>query len=348
MLTIDPTKILSTLIERGGLLIPKSVEKDLDVLRTVCRCEAAELNVLDRHLALYNATIGLPDRPVSLRIGRVYVHWDSYLQPCLQIEVDEVDIVVEFTNLVLTRNNWNELQDLGFPPALEESSSADSSIVRIHSLDLSKKATLTIRSRPLRKEIGRLSLDMDATDGWNDMIVNASDANLLRTGRRGVTSTELSTLLEAYFNTMVRRLLANVAMDAPNTVRNAAQLLDQAGGTVRDYASQATEKTSSDLESIVKGKLQKLGLGEDHLDTLKDLGTAAALDGLRATRDSAMRFWGQRRGSTVEVVETDAESDAVPEGAEAGETALRESVAALHESATTQDFYEEEIQFADW
>ena len=61
-----------------------------------------------------------------------------------------------------------------------------------------------------------------------------------------------------------------------------------------------------------------------------------------------MRLWGQRRGPTVEVLEADTESDAVPEGAEAGETALRESVAALHESATTQDFYEEEIQFADW
>ena len=59
MLSVDPSKILSTLVKRGGLLIPDSVEKEIDALKQVLHVEEAELNLIEKQLILYNFTIAL-------------------------------------------------------------------------------------------------------------------------------------------------------------------------------------------------------------------------------------------------------------------------------------------------
>ncbi len=41
-----------------------------------------------------------------MRVRRICIRWDSYIQPCLEIEVDDVDILIEFINILLTKNNW--------------------------------------------------------------------------------------------------------------------------------------------------------------------------------------------------------------------------------------------------
>jgi hypothetical protein len=102
MLSVDPTLVLTTLIDRGGLLIPDSAEADLQAVRNFLHVEKAEMNVVEKHLILHNFWIGIKGEAAALRIGRVYVRWGSYIQPCLNIEVDDVEVFVEFMNLLLT------------------------------------------------------------------------------------------------------------------------------------------------------------------------------------------------------------------------------------------------------
>ena len=105
--TVDPSKILSVLVKRGGLLIPKSVEKELLALANVLHVDQASLNLVERQLIVKNFTVSLPrSSEQSMRVGRVHVRWDSYTKPCVDIEVDDVGVLLEFTNLLLTRSNW--------------------------------------------------------------------------------------------------------------------------------------------------------------------------------------------------------------------------------------------------
>lgn len=125
--TVDPSKMVSLMIRYGGLVLPDSTEKDIAVLRQVCSADCVKLNIVEKKLAIYNFTVHLPedkvkydqrrsedrgngndenDRRCCLRIGRVYLHWDSYLRPCVDIEVDNVTVIVEFLNVMLTHHNW--------------------------------------------------------------------------------------------------------------------------------------------------------------------------------------------------------------------------------------------------
>lgn len=107
MLEVDPSIIISLMVKHGGLLIPESSKKDLDVLAKVCHADSVQLNILQRKLEVNNFIVQLPgEEEVALRIGRMYLTWDSYLKPCIEIEVDNVYILVEFFNLILTQTNW--------------------------------------------------------------------------------------------------------------------------------------------------------------------------------------------------------------------------------------------------
>lgn len=105
--TVDPSKILKVLINRGGLLIPKSVEKELMALKRVLHVKEASLNIVERQLIVKNFTVSVPGSDTeSLRVGRVHIRWDSYTKPCVDIEVNDVGVLLEFTNLILSRSNW--------------------------------------------------------------------------------------------------------------------------------------------------------------------------------------------------------------------------------------------------
>jgi hypothetical protein len=107
MLDVNPSKILSLMIRHGGLLIPDSIEPDLLVMGQVCHADSIRLNVVDRKLVVYNLTVHPPGEVEdALRVERVYLHWDSYKQPCVDIEVDNVTVLIEFLNLMMTQHNW--------------------------------------------------------------------------------------------------------------------------------------------------------------------------------------------------------------------------------------------------
>ena len=104
---VDPSKILKVLVNRGGLILPKSVEKELLALKNVLHVDAASLNLVERQLIVSNFTVSVKGSDtVSLRVGRVHVTWDSYTKPCVDVQVENVDVLVEFTNLMLSRTNW--------------------------------------------------------------------------------------------------------------------------------------------------------------------------------------------------------------------------------------------------
>jgi hypothetical protein len=116
------------------VILPQSIQKDLHIISQVCSCDETSLDLINQRLEVVNFTISMPlpvnesiedfpndksrltshsgsnaiirDDSHALRIGRFYVTWDSYLKPCLEFEVTDVSIVVEFLNLLLTNHNW--------------------------------------------------------------------------------------------------------------------------------------------------------------------------------------------------------------------------------------------------
>jgi hypothetical protein len=109
LLRINPSRIISTMIKKGGLVLDKSTRKDLLILDQVSSARSTYLDVYNKELEVRNWTVTPPnskDASPSLRVGRIFIKWDSYLRPCVDIRVEDVDIMVDFSNLRLTQSNW--------------------------------------------------------------------------------------------------------------------------------------------------------------------------------------------------------------------------------------------------
>lgn len=274
MLTIDPSNVLSKMMQFSGLVLPKSIEKDVAVLKEVCSVQKAELNVVYKKLILYDLAIAQEGDRSALRFGRISIQWDSYIRPCLEIEVEDVDILVEFMNLMLTRSNWNELNEKGFPPAMSASTEdQDDGFVRFGSVNLSGNIKLTLASKPLGQDLHSSAFDLDVTDDVNEQIASLSDNNLQLTGRRGCTSNELSDLLESFFKLKIRDFLRQLAENPDRTKEDAMTLLSRAGDSIRSYASDAGKKKADDIKDTLVAKLDEFGVpgAVDKVDLLKEI-----------------------------------------------------------------------------
>jgi hypothetical protein len=299
MWTVDPTMIISILVSRGGLLVPDSVQEEILQLQKVIGVEKAQLNVVEKQVILYNLTVALEGQEDAIRVGRVFVHWDSYSKPCLDVEVDDVHILVDFTNLLLTRNNWNELRPILIPGSFQpvadrfrprriaahfllpkeqrQQQSASDVFVRFGSIDLKGKATVRLSSRPLDKDIGSFGVDMGlTTDSINAKIRELSDSNKSGTdGRRGCTSYQLADLLQYHFTQQIRVFLKghlqDLKSDPRSAIRKADRILDKTkgvGGSILDYANDARRKKKGDIENVVKDKWGRLRRNL-HVDEIK-------------------------------------------------------------------------------
>lgn len=289
MWTVDPTMILSILVSRGALLIPESVQEEIYGLQKIIRVEQAKLNVVEKQVILYNLTVALEGHEDAIRIGRVFVHWDSYSKPCLDVEVDDVHLLVDFTNLMLTRNNWNELRPILIPGSFQpvadrfrprkiaahfllskkqrRQQSASDTFIRFSSIDLNGKAAVRLSSRPLDKEIGSFGIDMGLTmDSINAKIRELSDSNKIGTdGRRGCTAYQLADLLQYHFSQQIRAFLKShlqdLKADPRSAIRKADRILDktkEVGGTILDYANDARRKKKGEIQNVVKDKWGRL------------------------------------------------------------------------------------------
>jgi hypothetical protein len=287
MWTVDPTMILSILVSRGGLLIPESIQEDIVELQKIIHIQDAKLNVVEKQVILYNVTVALEGRKDAIRVGRVFVHWDSYSKPCLDVEVEDVNLLVDFTNLMLSRNNWNELRPILIPGSLQpvladrfkprriaahlllpkdqrRPPPASDAFVRFSSIELKGQATVRLSSRPLDKDIGSFGLDMGlATDSINAKIRELSDSNKMEgtDGRRGCTSYQLADLLQNHFTRQIRTFLKShledFTSDPRSAIRKADTILNKTKGInkhILDYANDARRKKKGDIQNVVKDK----------------------------------------------------------------------------------------------
>ena len=123
---VDPSVLLSSRVLQR--LLPSYLEEDLNILRSVCSANETRFDILGRELLVRNFTIRqdkgrdvdtASTSPPAFRVGYLNITWDSYLRPCLNFELGDVDVAVEFTNVLLTNTNWQELyRQKGFPPPL--------------------------------------------------------------------------------------------------------------------------------------------------------------------------------------------------------------------------------------
>ena len=262
MFTVDPSAILSSLLKAGGIFIPDSSRKDIDILRECLHCQHAEMNLVERTLILYNLTVGLQGEPAAMQVGRTYVYWDSYSKPTLFVEVDDVFLTVEFYNVLLTKSNWQMLKRRGFPPDILVSSSEghqSSETVRLGSIDLSGTARVHLVSKPLQRDLGLMELDMDSFDDFTSQMQAATERNFKESGRRGITSTEMTTMLQSYFMKKIRAYLRdaieNISGDTTQAVADAKGLAHEAFGSLRSYVSDATRKKGQDLKEAAAARV---------------------------------------------------------------------------------------------
>jgi hypothetical protein len=270
MFTVDPSAILTTLIKAGGIFIPKSSREDLKLLRECLHCEHAEMNVVEKTMILYNWTIGLAGEDAALSVGRAYVQWDSYTRPTVFIEVDDVTLLVEFRNLVLTKSNWQALASRGFPPDIvvsqtkvpekgKKEAETSSYLVRFGSIDLSGKARVCMRSKPLKKDMGTWELDMNSFDEFTSLMQGNSERQLLETGRAGLTSTEVATLLQQFFTKKIRAYLyahsGNMTEETRHALQHAKGFMHKAADSVLGYTADASKQKGHEWHEEVVARL---------------------------------------------------------------------------------------------
>jgi len=288
MFTVDPSSILSTLLKAGGIFIPRSSQKDIQILRECLHCERAEMNVVDKTMILYNATIGIAGQPAALTVGRTYVYWASYVRPTLDVQVDDVDLLMEFRNALLTKSNWQDLRRRGFPPDVVVSSSntthngkeiktpstqeaQTANVVRVGSIDLSGMARVRITSKWLQKDLGSFVIDMDSFDDFTELMQQSSERQYRETGRRGITPDDLATMLQRYFAQKIRDYLHSyvddVVIDSRDMYQDARGVVDGVANSILTYVADASRKTGDELQEKV---ITNLGISKSRLDRLRN------------------------------------------------------------------------------
>eukprot|EP00547_Thalassionema_nitzschioides_P016013 CAMPEP_0194253804 /NCGR_PEP_ID=MMETSP0158-20130606/30646_1 /TAXON_ID=33649 /ORGANISM="Thalassionema nitzschioides, Strain L26-B" /LENGTH=347 /DNA_ID=CAMNT_0038991617 /DNA_START=44 /DNA_END=1087 /DNA_ORIENTATION=+ len=282
---VDPQKIVSSVRKYSGLILPKKIEGDLRIIEDVCSCDEASLDLYNCVLEVTNFTISIPgDDSPSVRVQRFRMTWDSYTKPCLYIEVDGVDILVEFVNLLLTRNNWNELQDLGFPPSFyeeEEDSKAScdtsSSFVRFGDLKMPGAVDFKVRSKSLNKTLSDIQIPLDKSKELSQMIRHAAKEADDRSGRKGCTTDEMYTIIQSFFARQLQDLLKFAAVDLAlhgasesTTLREIKKSISGAKDTIIDYAKDAGDKT-------INEQLSKFGLDQEQINSLKNAVKSASV-----------------------------------------------------------------------
>lgn len=363
---VDPSKILTTLIKRGGLLLPQSVEQELKQVAKMLHVDSAVLNLVEKELLLTNFTVNLPTQGDSLRVGRVDVKWDSYLKPCVDITVDNVEIWMEFLNLVLTRTNWHELQEAGFPPSLyydyQKMPSSNSTFVRIGSLQLGGDVRVHIESRPLHRPIVKdLKWPMETLGGLYAKIQATSNANLASTGRRGCTTDELYDIVQDYFGERLKtfikervkdvaEVIQDVGMETAKTrtVDEARRIASSVGGVMKDYSEQAVQTTERNLEGSLAQKLTKMGIPSagEKLAKLKEL-SRAAVETLEPEQIAQAQLQRLKDAVQSSIISTSA-SSAAQEPRTIQEVPKTLDPLPEKEHKKDEIIQEDTIQFADW
>ena len=304
MFKIDPGRLIPTMIKYGGLVLPKEVEDDLLVLDKVCSSDLTSLDVYNKELEVINFCVKLPGfgRSPALRIGRVFMKWNSYLNPCIELEVDDVDVLIEFTNLILTESNWSELGKEGFPPKMATEyvnpvsqqdlslpPSASSSFIKIGGLDVEGSVRLKVVSRALGgKELcPDFVFEMKNLVELSDRIKYASEESFRKTGKKGCTTDELYQIIEEFFKVKLRKLMQSTLTDiargaldpkygGSKTIEETKRVFAGARSTFDKYTKNVADVTGKRVENKLANQLSRWGLSEEQIETVKKASKAAA------------------------------------------------------------------------
>jgi len=279
----DPQQIVQKILQnynKNGWIVSKSVERDLNIILSVSDADVTYFDWIGRELEVFNYTLRHPNinDAVLLKVGHFHVKWDSYLQPSFQIKVENIDIILAFTNIFLTETNWKELNEMGFPPKIlwDDTQSSDvgkntesqsTSFVRIGSIDLSGNVTLKIRSRPLEKDIvPQLILDLGMLDDWNQRIIQSASKS-----KRGCSTDEIFTLMVEFVQEKVDQLLEDVALDLftnfileddirkSRIVQHGKKLVQGLQDSAEQYMKDLAERTGTKIGQRIADKLNTWG-----------------------------------------------------------------------------------------
>lgn len=164
----------------------------------------------------------------------------------------------------------DKLKKLGFPPAFEEYSSttttdqADSAFLRIGSIDLSGGINLILSSQTLSKQIASLTFDLDKLDPLDREIRNQADANLANAGRKGCTTTEIYSIIQAYFERIIKDIVTEVVGDlvvdgGTQTKETANRLFGLTKASVSKYIEEAGGYTGEQAGKELSKRIEALG-----------------------------------------------------------------------------------------
>mmetsp|Transcript_42572 Transcript_42572/g.43138 ORF Transcript_42572/g.43138 Transcript_42572/m.43138 type:complete len:387 (-) Transcript_42572:329-1489(-) len=328
LFSVDPQNIIRLVCRHGGVVLPESIKKDLDVIASVCQCAETSLDLINKELVVKGFQVAMPMKKkanggkTALRVGRINLTWDSYLKPCIDIEVEDVDILIEFVNLILSKNNWSELSDIGFPPQLYDedetvdSSSEASTFVRIGGIGVKGQIRIKLRSRPLDKDLcDDIVFDFDNLKTLSNQISAASKAAQKETGRRGCTTEELYNIIQSYFNRQIHQKIKSSAVDIAmgvykpesggKTIRDAKKLFSIGRDVAMKYANDIGQKADEHVDD----NINNLGISRSDLNLM-------ARGILNASRDSftaKKEMRNEQKSDDVEyaayVVEPDVSSD---------------------------------------
>jgi hypothetical protein len=182
--------------------------------------------------------------------------------------------------LMLTENNWNEIQAAGFPPTIlldryssskdsrrssQHASDDDAAFLRFHKMEFQGSCTVRITSRPLsNKEIGTMTLDLKQLKGLSQEIQALSDEHLQRSGRSGCSPEELSRAIQQYFDRSVREFVKarveQLAKDPKAALKQAEHFVGRASEGVLDYVQQAGRAKSNELQQTATERLKSWGV----------------------------------------------------------------------------------------
>ena len=210
-LTVDPYAILSTLTDAGEHVFADSLYRDLKTFQRVVQCKDSKLHITKRDLILQNVTVGYRKQPPLMTIGTLRLRWKSYSEPTFSIEIDDVDILIRFENMFLTKTNWNHFCDKVFPRPDEchhhidnvneaqEKHKKSPTWIRIASISLGGNVQVRIKSRPMKEEFGVLVYNASDFRDISAAIKKQSQSNLWLTGKNGLSLSELRVMAECAF-----------------------------------------------------------------------------------------------------------------------------------------------------
>lgn len=169
----------------------------------------------------------------------------------------------------------DELKAKGFPPTFEEPNEASDSaesVLRIGSILLSGNVNILLTSRPMKKDISTIKFDLKKLGPLYKEIRHKSDENLANLGRRGISTTELYSLIQIYFGRIIQNSLTDtvgdlVADGGKETKERLDRMKETTRGSVSKYVDEATEWTGKEAGKKLAKRLEVWG---DSLDKMEE------------------------------------------------------------------------------